>query len=244
MSDKDEKGGPLIRRPQKAVDTSSDNGARQASGPISAWGREVRHKAEARAIRAENERNEQLILRTELVERNYHAEERATAAQIRARDSEGIERRAQKQLANEEGELEANQMELIARKNKLDAETAEIIGAHAANKEENEARRKEAIAKQRQAEEAELDAEIAIELKRAKLDRLRNERGDILNELAEQIRKTEEKLASKQKRQEDLLDPVLDDDEMQPEKMRQVEIDIKVLQSNLTDLKRRYDELT
>lgn len=217
---------------------------REKMSVIKTWGGEVNARAEVRRVKVQNQLGEELVRYTNLRTELARAEQALAESQEWNNNIDLIKAKAVEQVKAELQEAKNRLQNLDVEKQKLDAETNEILGRHHANKAEEEARKKRAEASKLQAESDALDAQIAIELKKKKLAQVRSNPDDILHGYMKERQEKATKLAALEEEYQNLLDPVLDDDETQPVKLKAVERQINQLKAEIAELDAKIEELS
>ena len=233
MSDDDDQDKPL---------TSGD----RSEGPtlFSNLGQIVSKRAKRRHLEEENKLGRVLVEYNNIQVDLSDSQAAVIAAQERNSNMDAIKEKAADQLQAELGAIKQTLQEQDIQSQQLDAEAAEIVGRHEANKATEAARKTQAEAAEKQAEADKGKAEIQLELAKAQLDRLRNNREGVLADIDKDLEDAEKEKLDVEREIEDLMDPVLDDDESQPLRLKQATNRLAKLEQKTADLKRRREELS
>ncbi|WP_299632360.1 hypothetical protein [uncultured Roseobacter sp.] len=212
-------------------------------GVFANLGKAAATRSRRRVVEEENELGKALV-RNEGLKADLTAAQRRTAIETdKNKDIEQYTAAARGEIRRELQQQSTEMAELNRREKEAEAAADRAIQGHRADKEEEARRENEAIAGRLKAEADALDAQIAIELKRAKLDQVRNNRTGVLATVQAKIKEYEASEAELLAEQEDLQNPVLDNDPSQPFKLKRVQAELATIQKELAELRQRAEEL-
>jgi len=214
-----------------------------SGGLFSNLGKAAEHKAVARAIRAENEAAKEAVINQDL-RAQYEVGKRNVAVEVdKNKNIQMYTDVARGEVRLDLKKQDAEMADLRRQEEEARAAGERAVQGYAADRAEESKREAKAEAGRLRAEADALDAEIDIELKRKKLERLRHDRAGTLA-------KAEAKLSEKQAEKRDLLEqledlqnPVLDDDPSQPIRLKQVQNALTKVSEEIAALERQIEDL-
>lgn len=214
-----------------------------SGGWFSSLGKAAEKKAVARAIRAENEAAEEAV-RNQDLRAQYEVGKRNVAVEIdKNKNIQMYTDVARGEVRLDLQKQDAEMADLRRQEEEARAAGERAVQGYAADRAEESKREAEAEAGRLRAEAEALDAEINIELKRKKLERLRHDRAGTLAKAEAELRAENVNEAELEEQLEDLQNPVLDDDPSQPMRLKQVTKKLADTREKIRALEQHIEDL-